>query len=46
MIKNAQINDNFYAGPLRGAAIDNEVHWRASADRTVKSPTASQEQLS
>lgn len=46
VIKNAQINDNFYAGPLRGAAIDNEVHWRASADRTVKSPTASQEQLS
>ncbi|MFN9707569.1 MAG: capsule biosynthesis protein [Burkholderiales bacterium] len=29
VIRHTQINDNFYAGPLRGLAVNNERLWRA-----------------
>lgn len=32
VIQHTQINDNFYAGPLRGPAVNNERIWLADSD--------------
>ncbi len=46
VIKNTQINDNFYSGPLRGTAVENEVCRRVEEARAVNAHKASQEQVS